>query len=460
MKPRPEGDTTLPTPSSRAVVETQYVTGIRWLFPREDGQFTDFSKPRIVLGRDAHCDGHLPGKEISREHAEVVRQGTGHVVRDLGSTNAIYVNGLAAKQATLREGDILRIGDWIGLVTTRPRQSSDEVVFAKFADHLFGGPVLRPLVELTRRAAASDLPIVVEGETGTGKEGLSRAIHHWSGRRGPFHAVNCAALPENLAEAELFGYRKGAFTGADRSSPGHFRAAEGGTILLDEIIDMPPALQAKLLRVLEQREVLPLGEAHPVPIDVRVIAATQVPLSQVAGAPFRTDLAARLEGLVVRLPALRDRKEEIPFLFMRLLEQHAGGAAPSVQARLIEQLCLYDWPSNVRELDLLARRLLVLYGGEGALRRTHLPERILARASSPPPGAAPGAAGARDERELEALLVELRRNGGVLAQAAKAVRVSRQRAYRLLEGRATLEDLRDGPKGNEPPDSEPDRARS
>ena len=436
--------------------EARSTTGIRWLFPVEDGRFTEFAKPRTLLGRDAHCDGQLPGKEISREHAEVVRQGAGHVIRDLASTNAVYVNGLAAKQAPLRDGDVIRIGDWIGIVVLRFEDVTDDLVFAKFADHLFGGPVLRPLLELTRRAAQSDLPIVVEGETGTGKEGLSRAIHAWSGRKGPFHAVNCAALPENLAEAELFGYRKGAFTGADRATPGHFRAAQGGTLLLDEIIDMPLPLQAKLLRVLEQREVLPLGEAQPVAIDVRVVAATQVPLSQAVGERFRADLAARLEGFVARLPPLRDRKQEIPFVFLRLLEQHAGGATSRVQAKLIEQLCLYDWPSNVRELDLLARRLLVLHGGEPMLRRAHLPERMLTSTSAAPPAA--GAGKSRDERELDALFVELRKNGGVLAQAAKSVGISRQRAYRLLEGRASLDDLRDG--GNEASDGDADRTRS
>jgi transcriptional regulator with PAS, ATPase and Fis domain len=443
MKPRQTGDTTFPAPSSRPTDEVLSTMGIRWVFPTEDGAFTEFSKARIVLGRDPGCDARLPGKETSREHAEVVRHGLSHVLRDLASTNAVYVNGLATKHAVLREGDVVRIGEWIGIVAAQAQDAGQGVVYEKFADHLFGGPVLRPLLALTRRAAQSDLPIVIEGETGTGKEGLSRAIHDWSGRKGPFYAVNCAALPDNLAEAELFGYRKGAFTGADRSSLGHFRAAHGGTLLLDEIIDMPLPLQAKLLRVLEQRELLPLGETQPVPVDIRIVAATQVPLSRIAGDKFRVDLAARLEGFVARLPPLRLRKQEIPFLFLRLLEQHAGGPAPRPQAKLIEQLCLYDWPSNVRELELLARRLLVLHGAEPALRRTHLPERMLAQSGSAPLGSAGGGVKTRDERELEALFIELRKNGGVLAQAARAVRISRQRAYRLLEGRASLDAQRD-----------------
>jgi two-component system response regulator FlrC len=241
---------------------------------------------------------------------------------------------------------------------------------------------------------------------------------------------------------------------------GHFRAANGGTLLLDEIIDLPMPLQAKLLRVLEQREVLPLGESQPVPVDVRVVAATQVPLLQSGPDRFRADLAARLEGFVVRLPALRDRKQEIPFLFLRLLEQHAGGPAPQVQPKLIEQLCLYDWPSNVRELDLLVRRLLVLHGSEPLLKRAHLPERMLTGGGSIP-AAAVVSPKTRDERELEALFVELRKNGGVLAQAAKAVRISRQRAYRLLEGRASLDALRGGADEAEiEPDSGVQGARS
>src|SRR5262249_14740392 len=148
------------------------------------------------------------------------------------------------------------------------------------APGLWGGAALEAAMEPLRRAAASDLPVVLEGETGTGKEVVARTLHGWSGRPGQMLAVNCAALPEGLAEAELFGYRRGAFTGADRASPGFFRSAESGTLLLDEVSDLPLPIQAKLLRVLEQREVQPLGEVRPLPVDVRLVVAGQQSLAK------------------------------------------------------------------------------------------------------------------------------------------------------------------------------------
>jgi transcriptional regulator with PAS, ATPase and Fis domain len=273
-------------------------------------------------------------------------------------------------------------------------------------------------------------------------------MHEWSARRGPFIAVNCAALVPTLAESELFGYRKGAFTGADRPSPGFFRAAEGGTLLLDEITDLPESVQAKLLRALEQREIAPLGESAPVRVDVRVLAATQIPLAKmVEERRFRADLCARLDGLTIRLPPLRERKQEIAYLFAHFLNQHSGGRPPEVEPRLVEQLCIHDWPFNVRELDLLTRRLLVLHGHEPILRRSHLPEQILNRAGTDGQGAAPVAPGsatplrgntpeahrARRERELALLTQALRAHNGSIARAAAAIGISRQRAYRLME---------------------------
>ncbi|HYP89343.1 MAG TPA: sigma 54-interacting transcriptional regulator, partial [Polyangiaceae bacterium] len=284
-----------------------------------------------------------------------------------------------------------------------------------------------------------------EGETGTGKEAVSRAIHDWSGRTGPFVAVNCAALPQALAEGELFGYRRGAFTGAEQASAGYFRAAQHGTLLLDEVCELPLALQAKLLRVIEQREVHPLGEVKPVKLDVRVLAAAQEPLAQaVAQSRFRADLFARLDGLSVRLPPLRERRAEIPYLFTRLLVEGSSARTPTPDVRLVERLCLYDWPFNVRELGLLVKRLLVLHGAEPKLTLQQLPERFRAeRAATPsaPSRALPTA----ELPELAELLEALRASSGNVARAAQALGISRQRAYRMMQGRADvdLDALRD-----------------
>jgi transcriptional regulator with PAS, ATPase and Fis domain len=243
-----------------------------------------------------------------------------------------------------------------------------------------------------------------------------------------------------MAESELFGYRKGAFTGADRASPGFFRTAHGGTLLLDEVVDLPLALQAKLLRVLEQREVQPLGEARPVPIDVRIVCATQAPLAEaVANRRFRADLLARLDGLTIVLPPLRSRREDIAPLFLRLWAEQTGQSAPSLEPKLAESLLVYDWPLNVRELVLLVRRLAAVHGGAVTLKKTMLPERMVGEPSPPLRPAASGRASATDEASFDRLVVALRENGGNVTRAAATLGISRARAYRLLEARSEFD---------------------
>jgi transcriptional regulator of acetoin/glycerol metabolism len=454
------GETTIPAHSAGGVAPLEEGWALRWVFPDPTGILTRLAVPRLVLGRGDDCGARLPGGGTSRQHAEIAQRGALFSIRDLGSTNGTFVNGARIEQSFLALGDVVRLGDWIAIVVRAPLAEPGGTAFGELAPGVLGGPVFRPVLETVRRAARSTLPIIVEGETGTGKEVLARTVHHESGRAGAFVAVNCAALPASLAEGELFGYRKGAFTGADRANLGMFRAADGGTLLLDEIVDMPLALQAKVLRVLEQQEVMPLGESRAVPIDLRVVAAAQYPLQQaVAERRFRGDLLARLNGVTVRIPSLRERKEEIPFLFQRLLQSHSQGSPPEVEPGLIEQRCLYDWPFNVRELDLAARRLLALHGSERSLRRSHLPAELLAARGTPGSGAPPPQAleppvaqltDRRSEPHLQnenarsALLDALRANGGNVARAAAAVGITRQRAYRLMEAETDvkLEDLR------------------
>lgn len=445
-----KGQTTVPSARSQADEADGAALAIRWVFPTIDGEVTRIGGQSVVLGRGEDCDVTLAGTETSRHHAEIVRDGPIIVVNDLGSTNGVHVNGSRVQRAPISKGDVMRLGDWVGVVVgVDVRSEASAPAFGREAERLYVGPALRAALVHARDAACSDLPVVLEGETGTGKERVARAIHAWSGRAGPFVALNCAAMPEAIAEAELFGYRRGAFTGADRASPGHFRSAEGGTLLLDEIADLPVAVQGKLLRVLEEHEVLPLGESRPVPVNVRVLVACQEPLhDDVQARRFRADLFARLEGVTVRLPPLRDRVEEVPYLFARMLSDHAGGRPPPVEARMIEALCLHDWPFNVRELDLLVRRLLTLHGHQRALRRAQLPDRMLARQhGSPKPTdssvtvspRSPQGHAERRERELDRLLHALRQHRGNVARAAAEAGVSRQRAYRLMEACAELD---------------------
>jgi transcriptional regulator with PAS, ATPase and Fis domain len=404
---------------------------VRWVFP--ETLATAVPSGRRVVGRDEDCDTRLDGQEISRRHAELRADGPMLAIRDLDSRNGVHVNGKRVSDAPLAPGDVVRCGEWVGVAVA----DEEPPGLTEIAPGWLGGPAL---VAATRpaRAAGDALSIVVQGETGTGKEGLARAVHAWSGRTGPFVAVNCAALPSHLAEAELFGYRRGAFTGADRSSPGFFRAAHGGTLFLDEVLELPRDVQPKLLRALEQREVQSLGEAATVHVDVRIVAAAQAPLAEaVAAGRFRADLQARLDGLTIVLPPLRARRDEAVALFRELLRQHAGGRAPALDPKLIESVALHDWPLNVRELVTVARRLLVVHGHEPLLRRAHLPDELRARAEAPTATVAgqpapPARRSVDDAEDFATLVAALRAHEGSVSRAAAAAGLSRARAYRLL----------------------------
>jgi transcriptional regulator with AAA-type ATPase domain len=446
MRSESGGTTITAAGSPRGGVDSPQLT-LAWLFPRPTEPAVSLvwdGESELVVGRDESCGVRLAGSDVSRRHAALARSGPERAlsIRDLGSRNGIRVNGRAVDAAPLGAGDVLRLGGWIGVVTALPG------LFGEIAPGLLGGGALQAALAPLKLAAPSDLPVVLEGETGTGKEVVARSLHRWSGRPGPFLAVNCAALPEALAEGELFGYRRGAFTGADRASPGFFRSAEGGTLLLDEVSDLPMPLQAKLLRVLEEREVQPLGEARPVAIDVRIVVAGQQSLIESARqGKFRADLLARLDGLTVRLPPLRSRREDVPPLFSHLLGELSDGHAPAVEGDVVERLCVYDWPFNVRELVLLVRRLLVLHGSASTLTARQLPDRIAPRVDEAPAATATGApapaAGPGEPVELPALIVALRAAGGNVARASAMLGITRQRAYRLMEGQAVdLEALR------------------
>src|SRR5580693_8036100 len=231
------------------------------------------------------------------------------------------------------------------------------------------------LLELARRVAASDCTVLIVGESGTGKEVLARFVHRMSARStGPFVAVNCAAIPENMLESMLFGYERGAFTGAHTAHPGKFEQAQGGTLLLDEITEMPLGLQAKLLRVLQEREVERRGGRTPIPLDVRVLATTNRRLrEEVAAGRFREDLYYRLNVFPLALAPLRQRRDDVLPLAMQLLSGRCrpGERIPALSAEAAHLLLTYPWPGNVRELDNLLQRALILVNGP-VIRPEHI----------------------------------------------------------------------------------------
>ena len=250
-----------------------------------------------------------------------------------------------------------------------------------FENIVGGSPAMKELFQLLPDVAASDAPVLIEGPSGTGKELVASAIHSLSARRDkPFLRVNCGALPDSLLESELFGYLRGAFTDARRDKPGHFVLADGGTILLDEIGDITPAFQLKLLRVLQEGEVQPLGSSRPVKVDVRVLAATNRDLAaMVAEGKFRQDLYYRIRVVPIALVPLRERRGDVPLLvdhFVRLQALKSGKPIREVAPRAMAALCEYDYPGNVRELQNLIERAFVLCH-EHRIELGHLPTEIL-----------------------------------------------------------------------------------
>jgi DNA-binding NtrC family response regulator len=426
--------TTVGTDASELAASEAGITTLRWVYPIEN-QVTVLASAPVVLGRDPTATTRLDTSQVSRRHAEVRLEGGAHVVHDQDSKNGVFINGERTRSALLEPGDVLRLGDCVAVLEV---VAPDALAgFGELAPGLYGGAALRRIVKLAKRAATAGLNVTLEGETGTGKERFARALHGFSGRTGPFLAVNCAAYSESTISAELFGYRKGAFTGAERSSSGHVRAAHGGTLLLDEVLDLPLELQAKLLRVLEQKEVLPLGESEPLAVDVSFVAASQIPLAEaVQAGRFRADLQARLEGFVLRIPPLRERRADIVPLFLALLARH-GRASARLQPALVERLCLYDWPLNVRELENVARRLNAVHEGEGELRLEELASSLEPHDVSdtaPPPSAqsARRSAPPYSAAQIAELKAALERHAGNLTHAANELGITRPKAYRML----------------------------
>src|SRR5699024_499313 len=278
-------------------------------------------------------------------------------------------------------------------------------------------PLSRSLADMARRVAAAEVSVLLSGPSGSGKEAYARYIHHHSGRgEGPFVAVNCAAIPETMIEAELFGHEKGAFTGADRARVGRFESANGGTLMLDEISELDIGLQAKLLRVLQEHEVERLGGSGSIKLDVRVIAATNRDLaSEVRVGRFREDLFYRLNVFPLSLPALAERPGDIQPLAERALARHhrGRGVVPALTGEALAALEAHAWPGNVRELDNVIQRALVLAGGREEIRAGDLFfEHVTAAAGGPTEDSGGDLQRSVADRETEVILDTLRHEAG------------------------------------------------
>jgi sigma-54 dependent transcriptional regulator, acetoin dehydrogenase operon transcriptional activator AcoR len=416
-----------------------------------------FESPKAVIGRDPNADLFLPVQAVSRIHAEVNWDAGRWVIRDLDSRNGILVDGHPVRSAVLESNAEVRIGDaLLKYVDSGARLGATYRIDGQMASGaarrvaqtgLVGGMQMDGIAAELERIAPAALSVMLLGESGTGKEVAARELHRKSGRRGQFQAINCAAIPATLLESELFGYRKGAFSGADRDKPGIIRMADGGTLLLDEIGDMPVEAQAKLLRVLQSREVFPLGATAAEHVDVRIVCATHRDLTRLLQTgKFREDLFARLNEYPILLPPLRDRKEDLFQLSRTFLDCYQP-ARRVLSYGFMLGLLHYDWPYNVRELEACIKRCCALAETE-LIPDALLPEAVreaiqdYGRAAahfessspteglSPLAGRPPARGGVPTDAELRALL---ERHRGNVAAAGRELGKARMQVHRWMQ---------------------------
>jgi DNA-binding NtrC family response regulator len=373
-----------------------------------------------TLGRDTrrHLVHHgklvaisVPDHEMSRRHLAVRRQPAGWEVADLGSKNGILVNGESARITTLTDGDVIEAGGTL-VMFREDGGTPEDNVDRDLATETTTPTAFRTVsLELEHRLdhlakiARAGVAVLIRGETGTGKELVARAIHDTSGRRGAFVPINCGALPRNLIESELFGHRRGAFSGATEERDGLVRRAHNGTLFLDEIAELPEESQVALLRVLQDGEVRPIGASDALKVDIRVVAATHQDIpARITDGRFRQDLYARLAGFELTLPPLRDRREDLGTLIAAILPRLTPQPERITLHRSAARALLrYPWPLNIRELEQ-ALRAAVALADTGEIRFDHLSESL--RTYTPP-----SLASMRPEdRVLRERLIELLRD--------------------------------------------------
>ncbi|MCY1022259.1 sigma 54-interacting transcriptional regulator [Pyxidicoccus sp. MSG2] len=404
----------------------------------QPGLVKDSNADTFSIGSHALNDLVLEEPTVSRFHCEVKIDRDGARVRDLDSRNGTVLDGVHVREAYLRGGSVLRLGR----VSVRFDFSSESnrlliserTTFGELVGH---SAVTRASFALMERAAASDATVLLEGETGTGKSRAALAIHRASARAsGPFLTVDCGAIPGNLLESELFGHEKGSFTGALQRRVGAFEEADGGTIFLDEIGELPAELQPKLLRVLEDREIRRLGSNTYQPVNVRVIAATHRDLrAEVNAGRFRPDLFFRLAVVRILIPALRERPEDIPFIAQRILATFGADAAQVESLSTPEFIALLQhaaWPGNVRELRNHLERCLVFQDAMSPATEDVSPQGVLRSMVDPKQPYAEARRRALEAFEREYLDALLKLHGGKVSQAATAADMDRVYLYRLL----------------------------
>jgi DNA-binding NtrC family response regulator len=394
---------------------------------------------------DGGASLELADPGVSGNHARLSKSAGRWTIEDLGSKNGSLINGeRLASPAALSDGDLIEVGHSFLLFRDAVPAPSKTIVVLESAELVAAAPGLATFspglaenFDQLRAVASSSIPVVIGGETGTGKEVIASTIHKLSGRPGTFQAVNCGALAPNLVETELFGYRKGAFSGADEDRPGLVRSADRGTLFLDEFGDLPLAAQATLLRVLQEAEVTPVGGTRAVKVDLRVIVATHRNLDAlVATEKLRADLFARVSGFSLVLPPLRERREDLGLLIDSLLRRHRPEQVVAFSPDAMRALLLYGWPLNIRELDkVLATALALSQGSRIELRHLSLAVRDALEVEKPAELSSPEPLSEEDQRlraQLETLLRQHRGNVTAVAQTIGKFRNQVQRWLKRL----------------------------
>lgn len=384
-------------------------------------------------------DVRIPSSTVSKSHARLLRDRHSWFLEDMGSRNGCFVNGRRIVRTQLTDGDFIEVGSTFlrfRADLAAPEGNSDDVDIdgdtLATMDLLTLLPRLAHDLALIDRVARSPMTALLVGETGTGKEVLARHIHTISGRTGPFIAVNCGALTASLVEAQLFGHVRGSFTGALRDELGFVRSAHGGTLFLDEIGDLPLSAQAALLRVLQEREVIPVGTAHPTRVDLRVVAAAQEPIENLClRGEFRNDLLARLASFQYTLAPLNARMEDIGLLIGKILLRAHTDAPHDLRLSiaLMRKFVAYGWPLNIRELEQILTLTLTL-AKRATLDLSHLPPKF-SEGSIPPPTPVPESQNPEDlQRTLVALFEKHRGN---VSHIARDMGKSRVQIHRWMQ---------------------------
>ena len=414
------------------------------------------SSDSVVVGRQG--DVKLHHESVSRQHARLELRDDGWLLTDLDSRNGTFVNRAAVKRHYLNNGDVIRFGRvalrFENIDSGVPEDAETRAVTMESIASLVGAMQFRSLVgrsaaltqamRLAARAAKSDATVLIFGESGTGKELFSRLVYSESNRRkGKFLAVNCSAIESTLLGSTLFGHEKGAFTGADRQKTGLFEEANGGTLFLDEISSMPLILQGKLLRALQEKEIRRVGGTRDIPVDVRVIAASNANLEEaVVKGQFRSDLFYRFAVITIDIPPLRKRTEDILPLARHFVAEEVGKGkpVPGISEEAAKILLSYSWPGNVRELENCMKHALTFLQG-GNITPSELPTRVTEQKdpveSAPAFASADGHANASlkmflKQKEKEYIEQILSSTGGDKEKAAEALKVNLSTLYRKL----------------------------